>query len=276
MVFDEGASKADIVFELSTRIPTNEYGLPEFFIRSDMLHSNQLVDEDIDAASIGLFYFEGYPTLENGSTFWNQLPHEPYEAYKTFQAYLDQADDIGIRQLDMLSASENVDLEKLSAYSKEFYWTYRARAYDLFIVAAEAKKRQRRIMKMENSHFDVAGTLMKKLTTRFEGEFDDWIEELTAKEAIEVLDMLYKIQRASVGLVGQHASSTSRVINPGESSESALRKLAQEGGMSANQGGDFSAKLSMLLDDPEGGATLQAAVLKFTSGGNRTEFSDGV
>lgn len=274
IVFDEGASKGAIISELASRIPQNEYGLPQFFFRSDMIHGTQIAEDEIDAAAVGLFYYDGYPVLANGSSFWNQLPHEPQVNFELFQAYLDQADDIGIRQLDLLSTSCKAGLAELVDMSREFFWSSRAYAYDLFIVAAEAKKRQNRIRKMEDGHFGKANALFDSLMKRFEGEFEDWTEELNAKEAIEVLESLVKIQRMSVGLTGQHASSTARDIAPGESSAAVIRKLAQGAGATQAGADSFAARLQSLLDNPEEGATIQAAILQFTSPHNKSTFSE--
>lgn len=274
LVFDEDATKGNIVWELSQRIPQNEFGLPQFFFRSDMILGTQIAEDDIDAASVGLFYYDGYPQLANGSSFWNQLPHEPQVKFELFQAYLDQAAEIGIRQLDMLSAACDKSTEELLDISHEFYWSSRARAYDLFIVAAEAKKRQHRIRKMENTHFEQSGDLLEKLKARFEGEFADWIEELNAKEAVEVLIELAKLQRMSVGLTGQHASSTSREFGPGESTEAIMRKLSQGTAAGGGHGEGFAAALQSLLENPEEGATIQAAILKVTAPNNRSQFDE--
>lgn len=275
-VYPEGATKGDIIFDLSSKIPRNEFGLPIFFLRSDFIHGTQIAEDALDAATVNLYYFEGYPTLENGSSFWNQLPHEPQLKYELFQKFLDQPEDIGIRQLDQLAVTCKPTVNELNDMSREFFWTSRARAYDMFIVAAEAKKRQHRIRKMENKHFNLADKLMEALQARFEGEFNDWMEELNAKEAIEVLSELHKIQRASVGLVGQHASSTSRQFADGESSESMIRHLAQGAGASNDTTDRFAAQLKSLLDNPEEGATIQAAILKFTAPNNRQQFDEGV
>ena len=273
-VFDEEATRGDIIYHMNQYIPQNEFGLPIFFLRSDLLHGGHLTQDEVDAASVGLFYYEGFPTLENGSSFWNQLPHEPFQRYVLFQAYLDQAADIGIRQLDLLSSEGKCTIEELSDISREFYWSARARAYDLFIVAAEAKKRQHRIRKMENSHFVETGKLFDKLLGRFAGENEDWIDELNAKEAVEVLEALVKIQRMSVGLTGQHASSTARDFGPADSSETMIRKLAQGAGVGGGGADKFAAQLQHLLENPEEGAILQAAVIKITAPANRQNFAD--
>lgn len=272
IVFSEGASKADMVRQLAERIPRNEFGLPIFFVRSDMLPMSHVTEDDIDAASVGLFYHEGFPTLSNGAAFWNQLPHEPRENYEIFQKYLDQAGEIGIRQIDLLSSQVSKTPDELSALLHEYFWSSRARAYDTFIVAAEAKRREHIIRKMENSHFDKASALMDKLNERFEGEFEDWIEELNAKEAIEVMMDLAKLQRMSVGLTGQHASSTDRATAPGTSAEVIIRRLTQTGGMSTGQTDRFQSHLEGLLMDPENGMLLQEAIIKVTAPNNSTAF----
>lgn len=276
LVYGEDATKGNIMFDLSQRIPSNEYGLPQFIFRSDMLHGTTLCEDDIDAATLELYYFEGYPQLANGTTFWNQLPHEPQTHFELFQKYLDQAEEIGIRQLDMLGVATGKQTEELLDISHEFFWSARARAYDLFIVAAEAKKRQMRIRKMENDHYDQSGKLLSKLKERFEGDDEDWIDELTAKEAVEIMVELAKLQRMSVGLTGQHASSTARNIEPGESPEAIIRKLAQSQGGSNNQSESLQARLQSLLDNPEEGATIQAAILKITAPNNASSFSEDI
>jgi hypothetical protein len=274
MVFDEDWSRGAIMASLSERIPRNEYGLPTFIFRSDLLHGNHFAADDLDAAVISLNYAEGYPTLPSGGSFWNQLPHEAQSNFELFQGYLDQGAELGIRQLDVLSVGTDKTPSQLLDLYHEYFWSARARAYDLFITAAQAKKRLARVRQMEDDHYDVAGKLLDKVQERFKGEFDDWIEELDAKEAVEVLSELVKIQRMSTGLVGQHASSTAKDIGPGESAENVLRKLAQGAGAERSGSDNFQAKLQMLLKDPEKGDVLQAAILEVTAGNNRQEFRE--
>lgn len=273
-VFPEGASKGDMVYELSSRIPQNEFGLPIFYLRSDLLPGGtHLSQAEVDVAAEGLFYYEGYPTTEKGGSFWNQLPHEPRELYELFQAYLDQAALIGVRQLDMLSADTGRALDDLSECAKCYYWSARARAYDMFIVAADRKKREFRLRKMEDTHFIQAEGLFSKLMERFRGENDDWIEELNAKEAVEVMETLVKIQRMSVGLTGQHASSTHKDALPGESSEAIMRQIAQRAAQGQKGSDSFGAQLDALLNG-DNGAEIQSMILQFTAPNNKQTFQD--
>lgn len=273
-VFREGASKGEIIYELSSRIPQNEFGLPIFYLRGDMLPSGtHLSQHEVDAAAEGLFYYEGYPTTEKGGSFWNQLPHEPHTEYRLFADYLDQAALIGVRQLDALAADSGKDLGYLSELSKLYYWGARARAYDMFIVAADRKKREFRMRKMEDGHFLQSEQMFNKLMDRFRGENEDWTDELNAKEAVEVMETLVKIQRMSVGLVGQHASSTHKDAMPGESSEAIMRQIAQRAAQGQQSTDSFGAQLEALLAS-DNGAEIQNLIIQFTAPNNKQSFTE--
>jgi hypothetical protein len=262
IVLPEGCSKADTVFLLSRNIPSNEFGLPEWFLRSDLLPDpTQLNQADVNNAAEGLFYYDGYPVTQYGSSFWQQLPHEPYEQFGLFGKYLDQAIDIGIRQLDILALAAGKDLEQVQQYYREFYWSTRARAYDIFVVAAERKRREHLTRKMENTHFNKAGEMLAVLEKRFEDPA--WIDELNAKEAIEAVETLMKLQRLSLGLTGQHASSNEGMPRaPGMSAEFVMRQITQGAGMLEGAGSNISGRIEELLRDPESGMRLQEMILR--------------
>jgi hypothetical protein len=263
ILLPEGCSKSDAIHILAQRTPQNDFGLPTYFIRGDMLPYDLgvLTQDDVDVAATGLFYFEGYPTLQNGTSFWNQLPHEPYQAYLLFSKYIDQAEETGIRQIDMLAGITGKDVEELQNLFREFYWQSRARAHDIFIAAAEMKKREFRIRKMENTHYSAAGSLLDKLLEKFKDEA--WIEELNAKEAIEALETLAKIQRLSVGLTGQHASSTPKdAPQAGASVENIIRNMTRGAGAEVADTSGFAGRLQALLENPEEGMVVQEAILR--------------
>lgn len=311
-------SLSDAVHFLSRTIPANEFGLPVYFLRSDLLGAAlsgpYITQEDVDAASVGLFYTDGYPTLPTGSSFWSQLPHEPKIAHLAFTKYLEQGELDGIRQLDtlfielsndprfstILDAHQNqyqnagathadtdadyededddvgstklegsgygLGLQGLVSLYRQYYWSSRARAYDLFVVAAEQKRREHRIRKMENRHFIQAEQMFEQLLEKFQDP--EWIEELNAKEAIEALETLVKIQRLSVGLTGQHASSNAGNVTAGRkgvTAEYIMRQVAQGTASTSGEGADrFTNKLQALLADPSQGMLIQEAILKLS------------
>jgi hypothetical protein len=268
IVLPEGCSRGDAVAILSRDIGTNQYGLPQYFIRSDLLSMGaNLTQDDVDSAAIGLFYQEGYPTLEDGTAFWNQLPHEPQTAHNYFQKYIEQAQEEGIRQLDLLAVSLGVDLIQLKALYHEFYWSVRARAYDLFITAAGERKRQLRVRTMEDAHFNLAAQRLQALEAKFAIDPNDpessWINELNAKEAIEALIELAKLQRLSLGLTGQHASSQpSNPLPPGASAQTIMEHLTRGANLAQEGQDNFLGRLNALLHDPEQGMQVQEAILR--------------
>lgn len=268
-------TRAQAVATLNKRAPTNEYGFPAFFVRSDLLPSSlqTLTQREVDNASEGLFYWEGYPTLNNGTTFWHQLPHEPYEPYILFTKYIEQAETVGIRQLDLLAVANNEEGATVMGYYHEYAWNIRARAHDIFSAAAEQKRRQLITRKTENKHFDNAGALFDKLLGRFQGENADWIDELNAKEAVEVLETLVKIQRLSLGLTGSK-SSTASDIPEGADTETLIRQLTRGANSSNAQEVSVMDKLRALTSSEEEGMRIQEAIVRIGYAGNKQGFND--
>lgn len=267
VLLPENCSKSDAIYILSKQIPQNNFGFPAFFYRSDLLpYDLACINQgDVESCIVDLLYTEGYPTLDNGTPFWEQLPHEPYSDYLLFRRFLEQAEDTGIRQLHLLAATERQPLDRCLQSAREYYWSVRAKAYDLFVVAAEQKKREHRIRKVENNHFDVSSKLFQNVLRKFED--DDWVDALGPAEALEALERLIKIQRTSLGLNGVNASSTPKdAPGRGASVELIMRQLAKSSGLQAEENSDFNDQLQMLLSDPEAGAIAQELILKVTSG----------
>lgn len=259
-----GATKDVAVQVLTKTLPRNEYGLPTGFIRSDLLPYDLglLCQGDVDAAVVKLDYAEGYPTTPKGALFWSCLDHEPPQAYGLFQKFLDQPNDIGIRQLEVLAQMQNYDLGKIMEYYREFHWSVRAKSFDLFQVAADKKRREFRIRNTENKHFLSAERLVEELMPFFNDP--DWINNLSPLEAIEVFEKLVKIQRLSLGLTGQNSSSFA-APGGGETVEVIMRQLIGQGGGNG-QTGEMGADLAALMADPEFGMKAQELIIRATRG----------
>jgi hypothetical protein len=261
IILPEGATKADAIYVMSQSIPMNQFGMPEFFYRSDFLPYDlgRLSHNDADAAVVPLSYEEGFPTYGKGSIFWHQLPHEQFADFQLFMRFLEQAEELGIRQIAMLAATQQVKQERLYSLSLEYYWSMRARAYDLFAVAADKKKREVRSRKTETKHFDMAQSLMEQLLRKFEEP--DWINQLGSKEALDVLTDLVKIQRLSLGLNSNGSVSAGQVADQGASAEMIMRQITA--GFSDNADSmSLTPALQGLLADPKMGMQIQELVLK--------------
>lgn len=265
VVLPEGATKGDAILLTAKQVPQNEYGLPTFFYRSDLLPYplTQLRIGDLDGAAIQLDYSDGFPTFEGGRIWWNQLPHEPHDHYQWFVRYLEQAEDLGIRQLQLLASMQRLALETISEVSKEYYWRDRARAYDLFQVAADRKKRELKARRTEGAHYETADALMKGLMVKFEDP--KWLDDLSAKEAVGVLMDLAKLQRISLGLAANgNAGVQAPDPNAAMTTEMVIRSLTQ--GVSQSDEGGISGDLLALMADPTFTSRAQEVILRVQRG----------
>lgn len=262
VILPQNATKASAVSVLSRQIPLNEFQLPAFFYRSDLLPHDlsQLTQEEADVCLVELSYADGYPTYNNGHTFWQQLPHESFNDFILFQRYCDQADTIGLRQIHLLAHENNVSMAKIQELYEEYYWKFRARAFDLFQVAADRKLRERRSRRLEDNHYQIADTLLSELKHKLENP--EIFNNLSGKELLECLRLLINIQRVSSGLA-QNGNAGATPYNP----EAAMdgRQLMEEltkNNSSQDVGLGLGGGLADLLKDPNFALEAQKIVLR--------------
>lgn len=266
-----GASRGERVAHLSRTIPTNDFGLPSFFIRTDLLDWSSIESEGhtthdaLQAAVEPLEYHDGYPTLRSGTPFWSRLPHEPHQDYILFQEFLELAETEGIRLLDSLATKQEVDLERIRELSLLYFWSSRARAYDLFIVAAEAKKRQVRTRKTESSHFEQSSAILDSVIARI-NDTPDLIQKMDATDLFNLFEQMVKIQRLSLGLTGANASTRNDIqANPASTVEVILRTMTQNSGLSSQSADGFQNRLALLMADPATAMQAQELVIRATT-----------
>lgn len=274
LLLPTNCSRGEVISHLSRTIPANEYGLPLFYFRSDLLDLDKAVayghisQTESDGAVTPLGYADGFPTLQNGSPFWKRLPHEPQNTYMAFCRFLELAEEEGIRLLDSLAEQESLSIEQLREWSYEFYWSSRARAYDLFIVAADAKRRENRVRKSENRHYNKAGELLEKILLRFENE-EDLVNQLSSKDLLDAFEQMVKIQRLSLGLTGANASTINKELSaPATSVEVILRQLTKNVGSGENAE-DQANRLALLMSDENTALQIQELIVKATGAGDR-------
>lgn len=276
VTFPLNSTRGDIIRQLSRGIPSNDFGLPVYYYRTDLLDMVSLqtlgrtTQDELDVAVEPLQYNDGYPTFANGAPFWAQMPHEPRPNFILFQRYLELSELEGIRLLDTLAHQEHMELATLLDYSLEYLWSARARAYDLFIVAAEAKRREALTRKTEKGHFNAAEKLLAPLVAKFEDpEFLEKLDTLDPKELVDIAETLMKIQRLSLGLTGQNASSTQKdLATPGSSVEVILKQLTKNSGSQASGGASIMDRLGALMQDEHTALNAQEIIIRATSDGN--------
>lgn len=274
ILLPEGTTKGQAIALLSRQIPLNEYSLPTFFYRSDFLpHDLGLLSQnDVDAAGVSLDYTEGYPVYGQASIFWNQLPHEAYADHVLFQRYLEQAEKIGLRQLQTLAMEEVVTQERIAELAMQYCWSWRARAFDFFQVAADRKRREIRRTKTEDNHFVLASGLLDKLVAKFQDEEDPY-KNMTAKETIECMRLLVNIQRISMG-VSQNGNQGNAVVDPmAGASGSDLMDAITKNHKGGAEGTGITNNLLILLQDPNFARNAQSLVLQVRGSGDHQELN---
>lgn len=261
---------------LNNEIPTNEYGLPEYIYRADLVPAdlNDLEfterDRTLHSAAIELSYREGYPTLSTGRPFWARMEFEPEVLYSAFEAYLNMASEYGVRGLEVLSGEPgiNLSMQRLSEAFTYFYWAPRCRAFDLFRVAAYQKVREARIMRTSDRHYLEAERLLTSLTKFFTEVDEDgnltWLKDLTPGVAVTCYEKLAKLQRIALDLPAHGSSSPQEGDIPQNAHlEVILRGIAQKAdGDLADVRSRTQTDIGLLLENPEAARLAQELIIK--------------
>lgn len=256
--------RSDLIRELTSNIPENEFNLPQYIYRADMLDVSWLGEEEwpenitdtLEVATVYLNYDQGFPIFRNGTPFWARMDFESVEAYTAFSKYLEQP---GARTFHgMVGFSVDLIMEWYSTY----YWAYRARAYDLFKAAHHQRMREQRILGAQDSHFVEAEKILGRIVKAIGNQTDDDLKELGADKLAGIMDKMVSIQRKSLGLSANGGTGDSE--GPKSTSfELAIRQVASNSG--ATRKDNDSTETEMLLADPEALVAAQELILKVQS-----------
>ncbi len=240
---------------------------------------------DLETAFIWLHYDEGFPAFDDGQPFWHCLPFEPPAAYEIFQRYLqmhqgkpptdiEDPDDYGevatgIRSISVLTEILNVsgkDSEVLPAqdtykmYYHLYYWSYRAKAYDLFRITQHRKQMEIRAIETQDSHYVQSAKLMNKLMVYMDQD-EDFMDMMTPAVAVKFYQMLTQLQRVSVGLP---AGGPSREPDSmaGQSFEHTMQQLAHNAHSDVKDKSSTNMKLlDNALKDTDAVEVLQKLII---------------
>jgi len=239
--------------------------------------------KDLLIAYTDLHYAEGFPAFQNGSPFWSKLLWEPMDAYTAFEHYLqfsidtkETQGDTEIRSISALASRLSlrgynpeqiaVAQEQFSRWSVLYYWTYRAKAYDLYRVVQHRKSLELRAIETTDNHYLIAKKLFQKLEVYLEDEERFW-DLLTPKVAVDLLKTLTGLQRLSAGLPmgapnaigkGEHlGAGIGSMVTAGQSMEVILRQVAQSAGLGVG-GGTVGGGIEGTTLDQNGNIISQA------------------
>lgn len=278
--FDKIESRAQLMAELNGILPLNEYNLPKYFYRADLLDFQRLaelhrsaalsstndpsaqsavvdqetLDSILDAATIHLDYHHGYPTLRGGMPFWTQLGYESAEAFGAFAAYIEQP---GARTFIGMSAY-SPDL--LAEWFHIYCWVHRAKAYDMFRITHHTRMRVHRIMNTEDNHYLESVKIFQKLVNAFHGKTAEDLQAMEPHFIVNSLEKIAKLQRISAGLPSAGAPESAKVDQP-LSIEMQMRQIAKTDG-DQHQATDEEADSFALLSNPDALQSAQELIVK--------------
>lgn len=261
IILPQGATAVDAIKHLLKGIPQNEFGLPAFFYRSDLLPYDlgHFEQSDAEAAIVDLDYSDGLPTYNGGHLFWEKLPHESQTDFLAFQRYVEMADTIGIRTTHILAKEQGLELGHIEALATLFFWRPRARAYDLFYIAANRKLRERRSRTLEDQHFLMAENILNTIKDEINTEK---FGELTLKEQLDCVRQLMNMMRISSGLP-QNGNAGAVPYNPDAAKDTKnLMEDITKGVQQGDNGLGLGGGLAELLKDPNFAFEAQKIVLR--------------
>jgi hypothetical protein len=275
-------TKGEVFRVLNSKISLNGYRLPDHIYRADLIPEDVLEFSPkdrqlhLDAASMIVSFEHGYPAINQNQPMWEQLPSETDDAYGAYLAFLELPEksnsDNPIRLLPIISTLTKRSLSEITDWCHMFYWHWRARAYDLFLVACHRKQREQRIMSIEGQHFKMAENMLNKViniaTRKLDKEIVDLEDpdvdtETKLKDLVDMSMKLVQIQRISVGLSANGNDKLTLEMNGPRHSTAAetFKHIAVEG--SGDDGpSQRSAEMDALLDSPEELSTIQELMIK--------------
>lgn len=273
-------ARGELFEQLNQSLQLNQYALPDYFFRADLIPldigSYDAKDkmQFLDGASTQITMDKGYPAQDRGGTpFWEQLPAEPADAYNAYMVWLElpekSSHDNPVRMLPMIAEITQIPIEDITAYYNIFYWQYRSRAYDLFIIACHRKQREARIMTIEGHHFKMADELLRKVQVFANAKIDAAISEPDSddtklKDLVDMASKLVDIQRKSVGLSVNGNQQIDVNMPRHASAENIMSAVAKES-QNTTQQLMRPAEMDALLASPDDLSAIQDLIVRMNT-----------
>jgi len=266
-------TRSELIQQLTVNLPLSEMGFPRLIYRSDMLDLQIFQGENskyssiaaqimryaqmqdyLDSAAVYLNNNEGFPALPDGQPFWSPLPHEAKEQFNVFLEYCELP---GVRQLNLIKSKP---LPEILSWFHEFYWSHRARCYDLHHAVHHAKVREARILRAENDHYEAANKIFAKLTGMMATIDWDYLAE-DPEKFVAVMEKVQKMTRTAMGLSPQGGGSNDVRT---ETVETTLKRIQgpETAGLKLNDEGTVDVR--QILRNPEALASAQELIVRMT------------
>lgn len=279
-------NKGEVFAALNHNLPLNDFRLPDHIYRVDLIPENifdlQIKDRlnILDAAALPVSFEHGYPAINHTTPMWEQLPCEPPDAYDSFMTYLELPEKSNhenpIRLLPHISTLQKRPLDEIVQWCHMYYWHWRSRAYDLFLIAAHRKQREQRMMTIEGKHFALAEKTLNTIAKMTELKLARELEKLQdpeeadevetkSKDLIDMMAKLAQIQRISVGLPANGVSSSSidvKLEGPRHTTADETFKHVAKQGAGESQTSQRPQEMDSLLQDPDELSRVQDLLIR--------------
>lgn len=253
---------------------------PQVLTLSDqMLHQQKLIEaeQELAAAYVPLQYYEGFPTMD-GRPFWAPLPFEPTHALKAFETFL----SLKPSQRTLFNVSSaDYDMYELNQYFHLYYWSQRARAFDLFYAVVRKRERNTLAATVEDENYKLACRLADLADDYLDQYGDEFLEMMTPKTLLELVKTAATLQRISVGLPANGASPTHIEHLDGMSLQQIAQRTVDRNNIPVDKlltnNGDTNINistqntqnnqiLSNLMNDPAALALAQELIIRMSGG----------
>lgn len=231
-------TKGDLIQQLTLALPLNEYNLPEYVYRADLL--------DFDFVAGGLkghhaarVDIAATPTVTATTSILSPIPdarpksdlppmgdiqdhvaasimrlqyEEGFPSLASGRAFWQQLpfepDSAFASFVEYIELGADraihllrfIQVEEAKELFKTYYWQYRVRALELFRIANAQKLRVQRMIHMEDSHYASSKDLLAKVTTALSSIDAEELKAVGFEKLIRAFDTLIKVQRVSAGL----------------------------------------------------------------------------
>jgi hypothetical protein len=285
-------SRQELFAKLLPTIPLNEYHLPKYVYRPDVLDHRSLqqavraersaalltnglpqaatqtavapeseivvtAQELLDSAITPLEYYHGYPTFQDGTAFWEKFACETTESYSAFTLYLEQ---VGARSLDSIAKQTGWPKGALTEWYHLHFWAFRARAWDMFQAAHADRVRIQRIMRSNDTHFLEGERLFNALSDALKTKTAEDFGNMEIPDLIANLEKVQRIQRTALGIAQTKDGLQPQAVNV----EVQMRKIAAQNG--EQQQSSEEDDMALLLQDADTLNAAQELIVKVSGG----------
>ncbi len=233
-------TRGQLIEQLMKEVPLNDYGLPDYIYRADLLNEQEFyrtiswaktqagtkVENAAQATTTPNFLRSRQSDdIGLGVTY---SPHELMEILDSARVELSYAEGFPAlpsgrpfwTQLEtepkvaheafeayiQLGGARQIhnlfqyDMSDLQEWFNTYYWNYRVVAFDLYRIAHHKKIQLQRLLDVQNKHYAMAERYLGTVSRYLDGVSDEEMERIGPEKAVNMMEKLVKIQRMSVGL----------------------------------------------------------------------------